>query len=262
MRPAVGRLPGSLAMQSPISHRRSSGRSPSSAGLLTSRYISAALVPTPNGPCPRHANTSTAPRLKMSLAGPRSRPRTCSGDRYSGENSAEPKSVSRSPLAVAAAQIPKSVSRARCSTSRTFMGLRFWCTTPAACMARRPSASPAASIGTDRMASGPCSWTHSASVGPVTCAVASHGASPSRSASITGTTNVPVTLVAAATSAWNRVRNQGSAASSAAITRTSTVFPFAERPRNTCPSPSSRSSSTSAYGPAVRDSSDVSGATT
>jgi hypothetical protein len=49
-RPALGRLPGCLARQPSTSQRRSSGTSPRVAGLLTSRYISAALVPAPNGP--------------------------------------------------------------------------------------------------------------------------------------------------------------------------------------------------------------------
>jgi len=84
-RPEVGRLPGCLARQLPTSDCSSSGRSPSSAGLLTSRYISAALVPEPNGPCPVHAKISSAPRLKMSLGGPVSSPRACSGDKNSGE---------------------------------------------------------------------------------------------------------------------------------------------------------------------------------
>jgi hypothetical protein len=59
--------------------------SPSSAGLLTSRYISAALDPEPNGPCPVHAKVSTAPKLKMSLGGSALSPRACSGDKNPGE---------------------------------------------------------------------------------------------------------------------------------------------------------------------------------
>jgi hypothetical protein len=82
---AVGRSPGCLARQPATSRRKSPGRSLTSAGLLTSRYMSAALVPEPNGPAPRHANTSTAPKLKMSLAGPASWPRTCSGDKNPGD---------------------------------------------------------------------------------------------------------------------------------------------------------------------------------
>jgi hypothetical protein len=50
--PADGRSPGSLARQLPIRNRREPGTSLRSAGLLTSRYISKALDPTPNGPCP------------------------------------------------------------------------------------------------------------------------------------------------------------------------------------------------------------------
>jgi hypothetical protein len=185
----------------------------------------------------------------------------CSGDK-NPENPGEPESGSGSPLAVAARQIPKSVSRGRCSASRMFEGLRFRCTTPAAWMAPRPSASPATSVGRFRAGTGPCSRTRSASDGPATCAVASQGTSPSRSESTTGTTNAPLTRPAAATSDRNWARNQGSEASPARITRTSTVSPVTERPRNTCPRPSWRSSPSSRYGPAARGWSDVSGATT
>jgi len=82
--------------------------------------MSAALVPEPNGPCPWHANTSTAPKLKMSLAGPASWPRTCSGDKNPGDrNPGEPKPASGSPLDAAALQIPISVSRGPSLASRT-----------------------------------------------------------------------------------------------------------------------------------------------
>ncbi len=49
---ADGRSPGCLARQLPTRNRSSPGSSPRSAGLLTSRYISNALDPAPNGPCP------------------------------------------------------------------------------------------------------------------------------------------------------------------------------------------------------------------
>ena len=87
--------------------------------------MSAALVPEPNGPCPWHAKTSTAPKLKMSLAGPASWPRTCSGDKNPGDknpgdnNPGEPESASGSPLDAAALQIPMSVSRGPSLASRT-----------------------------------------------------------------------------------------------------------------------------------------------
>jgi hypothetical protein len=257
-RPVAGRLPGCLARQLPTSHRRSPGRSPSSAGLLTSRYISAALVPEPNGPCPAHAKISTPPKLKMSLGGPVSSPRACSGDKNPGELKPAPDS----PLATAARRIPKSATRGPSCASRTFEGWRFPCTTPAAWMAPRPSASPLASVSRVPAGAGPCSRIASASVGPSTYAVASHGTSPSRSASTTGVTKAPLTFRAAATSVRNRVRNQGSPASSSRMTFTATVSPLAERPRNTRPRPPRPSSPSSWYGPIARASSDVSGATT
>jgi hypothetical protein len=82
--PAVGRSLGRLARQPATTGRSPEPRPSSCAGLLTSRYISAALDPEPNGPCPLPAKASTVPRLKMSLAGPKSWPRTCSGDRKPG----------------------------------------------------------------------------------------------------------------------------------------------------------------------------------
>ena len=197
--PAAGRSPGCLARQLLTSGRSSSGRPSSSAGLLTSRYISAALDPEPNGPCPVHAKVSTAPRLKMSLAGPASSPKACSGD----ENPGQPSPSSCSPLAAAARAIPKSVRRGPSSASKTFEGWRFPCTRPAAWMASSPSASPLASISRASAGTGPRSRIASASVGPSTYAVASHGTSPSGSASTTGVTKAPPTCRAAATSARN-----------------------------------------------------------
>ena len=51
----------------------------------TTRYISAVGAPGPNGPSPVAANTSTAPRLNTSLAGPTAPPSACSGDMNAGE---------------------------------------------------------------------------------------------------------------------------------------------------------------------------------
>lgn len=221
----VGRLSGSLARQLVISCCNSSGRSPSSAGLLTSRYISRALDPEPNGPWPLAAYTSTAPRLKMSLAGPTSWPRACSGDK----NPDEPESLYGSVLSSAPGAIPKPTSRGPFRASRTVEGLRFRCTTPTACSAARPLASPAASASSSSAGSGPSSRTLWASDGPSTYAVASHGTGPSRSASSTGAMKVPLTCRAAATSA----RNSGSAANSAGKTVTTTPSPVGDRPRNT-----------------------------
>jgi len=112
---ASGRASGCLARQPSTSRRSSTGRPRRSAGLLTSRYISAELVPEPNGSCPRHAKTRTAPKLKMSLAGPASWPRTCSGDKNPGE---PPPSSSSSPDA-AARPSPKPVSHGPFSASTT-----------------------------------------------------------------------------------------------------------------------------------------------
>ncbi len=102
----------------------------------------------------------------MSLGGPTSYPRACSGDKNPGDPKSGP--VSPSPS-------PNPVTRGPSSASRTFEGLRSRCTSPASWMARRPSASPVASARTSAAGSGPWSRTASASVGPATYAVASHG---------------------------------------------------------------------------------------
>jgi hypothetical protein len=121
---AVGRLSGCLARHLPTSDRSSPGSGPRSAALLTSRYMSKALDPAPNGPCPPAAYTSTAPRLKMSLAGPASWPRACSG----AKNPADPRSA---PVTPATPESPNPVTRGPSSSSRTFEGLRSRCTSPA-----------------------------------------------------------------------------------------------------------------------------------
>jgi len=132
---------------------------------------------------------------------------------------------------------PKPASRGPSWASSTFDGSRSPCTSPAACRARRPAASPVASVSTVRGGTGPRSRTVSASDGAATYGVASHGTGASRSASATGTTTAPPTARAAATSA----RNPGSAASRAGMTVTATRSPFCARAKNapswpSCPS--------------------------
>ena len=189
---AVGRSPGCLARHLSTRGRSSAGISARSAGLLTSRYMSAALDPVPNGPCPVAAKVSTAPRLNTSLAGPMSTPRTCSGDMYPGDPIVTP--AVPAALASAASEIPKSMTRGPSSASSTLEGFRSRCTTPAAWMALRPSASPAASAIRLLTGSGPWPRTASVSDGPATYAVASHGTGQSRSASTTSAVNRPLTF--------------------------------------------------------------------
>ena len=232
---AVGRSFGCLARQFPISPRSSPGTLPRLAGLLTSRYISAACEPEPNGPCPVAAKVSTAPRLNMSLAGVRLASRTCSGDMNPGEPII--RLVPVATLASAAWEIPKSMTRGPSSASSTLDGFRSPCTTPAAWMALRLSASPAASASTVRTGSGPWPRTASVSEGPATYAVASQGIGLSRSASTTSAVNKPLTFWAAATSRRNRARNSGSVASSVRMTLTAMGRPPADMARNTCPMP-------------------------
>ena len=232
---AVGRSLGCLARQFPISPRSSRGTFPRLAGLLTSRDMTAALEPEPNGPWPVAAKVSTAPRLNMSLAGLMSEPRTCSGDMNLGEPII--RLVPVAALASAAWEMPKSMTRGPSSASSTLDGFRSPCTTPAAWIALRLSASPAASASTVHTGSGPCSRTASVSEGPATYAVASQGVGLSRSASTTSAVNKPLTFWAAATSRRNRARNSGSFANSVRMTLTAMGRPPADMPRNTCPMP-------------------------
>ena len=118
-----------------------------SGGVTTTRYITVTLDPVPNGPLPMAAKVSTAPRLNTSLGGPTWWPWACSGDIKAGEPITSPVPVSV--VASAAREIPKSMTRGPSSANSTFDGFRSRCTMPAAWIAPKPSASPAASARTD-----------------------------------------------------------------------------------------------------------------
>ena len=194
----------------------------------------------------------------MSLGGPMTWPRACSGDMNPGE----PKSTSGIALAQAAWEIPKSITHGASSASRMFEGFRSRWTTAAAWMAIRLFASPSASHSTLPTASGPSSFTASASDGPATYSVANHGTGPSRSASTTRAVQMPFTLLAAATSCRNRARNSRSAASSARTSLTAIGCPWGEWLRNTRPMPPQPSCPDRRQGPTVCGSSGRSGAIT
>ena len=161
---AVGRWPGSLARQCSITGRMSAGTAWVCGSLVTTRYSSATVDPSPNGPSPVAAKVSTAPRLKTSLAGPTGRPSACSGDMNPGEPTTIPVRVSET--ASMDREIPKSISRGPSSARSTLAGFRSRCTTPAVWMAARPSASPAASLSTNAAGMGPRSAMASPSDGP------------------------------------------------------------------------------------------------
>ena len=163
---AVGRCLGSLARQRSISGRTSAGTRSRLGEPWTTRYSSATVVPVPNGPSPVAAKARTAPRLNMSLGGPTSEPTACSGDMNPGEPITRPACVSA--VDSTAREMPKSMTRGPSSASSTFGGLRSWCTTPAAWIALRLSARPAASVNSDPAGSGPCASTASDSEGPGT----------------------------------------------------------------------------------------------
>ena len=249
---AVGRCAGFFSRHRATSGRIWAGTPASCAGECTTRYTSAAVGPLPNGTSPEAANARIAPRLKTSLGGPTSAPIACSGDMNPGEPITRPARVTD--VFSAAREMPKSITRGPSSASRTFDGLRSRCTTPAAWIAVRPSARPAASASTDPGSSGPWPRTASASDGPGTYAVASHGSAASISASTTTAVYRPLTRRAAVTSCRNRTRKSWSAASSARITFTATRLPPADRPRNTRPIPPAPSSATRRYGPICRGS--------
>ena len=165
----------------------------------------------------------------MSLAGPTVRPSACSGDMNPGEPIMKPVPVSD--VAPAAEEMPKSMIRGPSWARSTLDGLRSRWMTPAAWMAIRPSASPAASASTEFSGSGPCRSTASDSDVPGTYAVTSQGTGPSTSASTTAAVNSPPTLRAAETSRAKRARKPASSARFVRMTFTATVRPPGERAR-------------------------------
>ncbi len=229
--PSVGRSAGSFSRQPPTACRNSSGSEPSSGASWTVRKTTAAACPPPNGPVPVAAYASTQPRENTSPAGPATGPpaRASSGARYPGVPTTASAAVSV--VAPAARAIPKSIRRGPSGASRTLPGLTSRWISPAVCTSVRASARRAPRIRTVRTGSGPYPPTASASEGPGTNGVASHGSRASGSAAITGTTQRPVSPPAACASRRNRARKAGSAAWSARITLTATRTPSGERPR-------------------------------
>jgi hypothetical protein len=125
------------------------------------------VAPVPNGPWPVAAKASTAPRVKTSLGGPTSAPTACSGDMKPGDPITRPVCVSEVADSTAR-EMPKSMTRGPSSASSTFDGLRSRCTKPAAWIAFRLSARPAASASSEGPGSGPKLSTASDSEGPGT----------------------------------------------------------------------------------------------
>src|SRR6266516_7471726 len=130
-------------------------------------------------------DTATTEIYPLSLhdALPISPPGACAGVMNPGEPVTQP--MPAADTVPAAREMPKSITRGPSGDSSTFEGFRSQCTTPAAWMALRLSASPAASASAGRVAIGPSPVTASASEGPATYAVASHGTALSTSASTT-----------------------------------------------------------------------------
>ena len=163
---AAGRRAGSLARHHSISGRTSAGASSRPGAPRTTRSSTSAGFPAPNGLRPVAAKASTAPRLNTSLSGPTSCPAACSGDMKLGVPTTSPARASGA--ASAAWEMPKSITRGPSSASSTFDGFRSPWTTPAAWIAVRLLARPAASASTDAADSGPWSRTASDSEGPAT----------------------------------------------------------------------------------------------
>jgi hypothetical protein len=100
--------------------------------------MSKALDPAPNGPCPPAAYTTTAARLKTSLAGPASCPRACSGATNPAAKTpgatnpaAKTPGVKNPGVKNPGDSTPNPVTRGPSSASNTFEGLRSPCTNPA-----------------------------------------------------------------------------------------------------------------------------------
>ena len=180
-----------------------------------------------NGPRPVAACTSTAPRANTSAAGPTERGRwNCSGAMNGGVPINFPVSVRRS--LSDGRDIPKSMTLGPPADSRTLLGLRSRCTTPARWMSRSASASPApACVPRAGERAVPLHLLGERRAGDESVAI--QGRSASGSASTTGAVKAPLTRRAAATSCRKRARNSGSAAYSACTTLTASRSPEAER---------------------------------
>src|SRR5580658_51260 len=163
---AEGRPPVSLARHASARGRTRPGSPFSSREPSAMRVIRVAEDLPQNGSLPVAAKASTTPRLYISLAGPTAPPSACSGDMKPGEPTMKPAIVSG--VASDILQIPKSITRGPSAASSTFDGFRSLCTKPAAWIAARPSASPAASDSTESSDIGPHSRTAWASEGPAT----------------------------------------------------------------------------------------------
>ncbi len=185
-------------------------------------------VPAPNA-LPPAAATSTAPSANTSADPPTSWPCACSGARNPGVPKAVPVAVSR--VDSRARAMPKSRTRGPSDAMITLPGLRSRCTSPQPWIAASASASAAPSARNRASSIGPSASRSAERVGPGMYAVASQGAAASGSASTTGAVWKPPTLRAAATSARNRSRKCGSAASSRRATFTATDRPPRERAR-------------------------------
>ena len=204
-RTAVGRCAGSLARQASTIAAMRGGTPRRSGGMAMIRYNVAAVWSAANGPRPVAAQASVEPSAKTSPSGPLSRmPSICSGAMKSGVPMIWPVTVSRD--ASTARAIPKSITRGPAGERSTLAGLRSRWTSPAAWIAASASASPRARSSSACSGIGPCVSTASRSEGPSTNSVASHGGSPSGSASSTRAVNMPATADAAATSRRNRWR--------------------------------------------------------
>ena len=122
--------------------------------------------PVPNGGRPVAANATVLAQECTSADGPDGRPSTTSGARYPGVPMNMPAWVIL--VTSGACAMPKSITTGTPPAITTFPGLRSRCTTPAACTAARPSASPQASRSSAGPRSGPSCLTFWSSDGPAT----------------------------------------------------------------------------------------------
>ncbi|RPK66958.1 hypothetical protein EES42_23355 [Streptomyces sp. ADI95-17] len=252
-----GLAAGSLARHRLTSSISRSGTPLRSGSSWTIRYRTPCEVPSPNAGDPVAAYAATWPSAKTSVAGVTLRPAACSGAMNEGVPMVTPLPVSE--VASAAWAMPKSMTRGPSAASSTLDGLRSRWTMPAPWMTCSASAMPAISSTTVSTGSAPCATTASASEGPGTYAVASHGWAASVAASITGAVNRPCTRCADLTSWANRRRNSASSPNSGRITLMATGRPPGVYDRYTLPMPPAPSLAASRYPAMVVGSSPPSG---
>ena len=166
------------------------------------------------------AKAIVAPQECTSDAGPLCSPSMTSGARYPGV----PMNIPVWVILVESGEcaMPKSITTGSPSQSMMLPGFRSRCTTPAACTATSPDATPRATFASSAPRSGPRVLTTWSSVWPRTYLVTMYGGSQVTSASMTSATNGLRTRRIVSTSRASRRRASGSPATAGRSTLTAT----------------------------------------